>query len=145
MRCDRSSLFLVDSKNSEMWTVIVDPLTRHETVIRLPLGSGLAGRTAVTGQIINLKDAYESELFSPEYDRKNGYRTKSVLCVPIFTMEGSTDVLGVLQFINKLDGTEFSPQDEKLAFSFASFAGISIANTQEIDLLKLKSDEILPV
>ena len=109
LRCDRSSLFLVDSKNEEMWSIIYDN-AGNETIIRLPLGTGVAGHTAVTGLTLNLKDAYDSDLFNPVWDKKNGYRTKQILCVPIFTTEGSSDVLGVLQFINKLDGTEFNPQ-----------------------------------
>eukprot|EP00754_Rhynchopus_humris_P010205 Rhum_TRINITY_DN14133_c0_g1::Rhum_TRINITY_DN14133_c0_g1_i2::g.70096::m.70096/K01081/E3.1.3.5; 5'-nucleotidase len=110
MRCDRSSLFLVDNKTEEMWTIVVDPSTKTENIIRLPLGTGIAGHVAVTGNKLNLKDAYDCKLFNPAFDRKSGYRTKTVLCVPIFTMEGSSDVLGVLQFINKLDGSEFGPQ-----------------------------------
>eukprot|EP01063_Lacrimia_lanifica_P002154 TRINITY_DN11114_c0_g1_i1.p1 TRINITY_DN11114_c0_g1~~TRINITY_DN11114_c0_g1_i1.p1 ORF type:complete len:1463 (+),score=442.57 TRINITY_DN11114_c0_g1_i1:286-4389(+) len=141
LQSDRSSLFLVDSEAQEMWTIIIDPTTGAETIIRLPVGTGLAGHTAVTGQVLNLADAYDSALFNSEFDQKSGYRTKQVLCVPIFTSEESSDVLGVLQFINKIDGTDFSKQDEATAEAFASFAGISIANTQEIDLLKLKSDD----
>eukprot|EP01059_Diplonema_ambulator_P035543 TRINITY_DN8393_c0_g2_i2.p1 TRINITY_DN8393_c0_g2~~TRINITY_DN8393_c0_g2_i2.p1 ORF type:complete len:611 (+),score=197.65 TRINITY_DN8393_c0_g2_i2:171-2003(+) len=143
LRCDRSSLFLVDGKNQEMWTIVIDPATGSETIIRLPLGTGVAGHTAVTGQILNIKDAYDSPLFNPVWDKKNGYKTTQMLCVPIFTTEGSTDVLGVLQFINKLDDTEFNKEDETMAEAFASFAGISISNTQEIDLLKLKHDDKL--
>eukprot|EP01063_Lacrimia_lanifica_P037098 TRINITY_DN7525_c0_g1_i1.p1 TRINITY_DN7525_c0_g1~~TRINITY_DN7525_c0_g1_i1.p1 ORF type:complete len:1476 (+),score=555.39 TRINITY_DN7525_c0_g1_i1:109-4536(+) len=143
LQSDRSSLFLVDSEAQEMWTIIIDPNTGAETIVRLPVGTGLAGHTAVSGQLLNLYDAYDSPLFNSEFDKKSGYRTKQVLCVPIFTSEESSDVLGVLQFINKIDGTDFSKQDEATAEAFASFAGISIANTQEIDLLKLKSDEKL--
>eukprot|EP00756_Hemistasia_phaeocysticola_P002667 Hpha_TRINITY_DN11813_c0_g1::TRINITY_DN11813_c0_g1_i2::g.2166::m.2166 len=146
-RCDRSSLFLVDNKapsgRPEMWTIIRDPNSGRETVIRLEIGKGIAGHVAATGQTIRLKKAHDSPLFNTKNDKETGYHTEQVLCVPIYPTEGSTDVLGVIQFINKLNGVEFTDGDEKLAQAFAAFAGLSISNSQEVDLLKLQHDETL--
>eukprot|EP01065_Artemidia_motanka_P011968 TRINITY_DN1652_c0_g1_i11.p1 TRINITY_DN1652_c0_g1~~TRINITY_DN1652_c0_g1_i11.p1 ORF type:complete len:1471 (+),score=479.56 TRINITY_DN1652_c0_g1_i11:56-4468(+) len=145
-RCDRSSLYLLDNKNKakpEMWTIIVDPESGRENIVRLEIGKGIAGHVAATGEVVRLRDAWTSPLFNKERDLKSGYRTQQVLCVPVFATEGSSDVVGVLQFINKLGGLEFTDRDEQLALAFAAFAGLSISNSQEVEILKLQHDETL--
>ena len=91
---DRCTIYLHDASRKELTSM-------HGAVeIRIPDNVGLAGSVIGTKDVINIKDAYEDERFDQEYDKKSGYRTRAVLCAPIFGSKG--DVIGVLQLINKL-------------------------------------------
>ena len=78
---DRASLYLVDRQRQELWTKVAQGMGVEE--IRLPMDRGIAGRVATTGTAMNVADAYQEPLFNQEIDQKTGYRTKSVLSVPI--------------------------------------------------------------
>ncbi|KAK9743515.1 GAF domain [Popillia japonica] len=114
---DRASLFLVDSKNKELYATIFDvgienktsgddtESENEETVkahtsreIRFPLGTGIAGQVAMTGEILNISDAYSDERFNRTVDQLTGYRTQTILCMPIY-IRGS--IIGVVQMVNK--------------------------------------------
>jgi GAF domain-containing protein len=144
--CDRCSLFLVDK--GQMWTVVKSKDMASNITIRLPLGLGVAGQTALSGQMMNIHDAYKSDYFNPEYDRKTGYHTKTILCVPMLS-ENKDIILGVLQLINKNDGTVFNSTDEDLAQKFVDLAAIAVHNSFEIETLRVGRDEstlqVLPV
>jgi len=86
LRAERSSLFLLDREAGELWSKVAQGSELAE--IRFPLSMGLAGFVAETGQILNIKDAYQDPRFNPEVDRRSGFRTKGVLCAPIFNREG---------------------------------------------------------
>ncbi|MDR3671213.1 MAG: HD domain-containing phosphohydrolase, partial [Holophaga sp.] len=104
----------------------------------------MAGFTALTGQTLNIPDAYQIELaapyrFNPSFDRQAGYRTTSMLVLPLTDHEGQ--VLGVLQFINRLEEgspVPFGPEQERLALSLAGQAGVAMRNVklrEEIEAL----------
>jgi len=80
MTAERSSLYLIDRENDEMWARIAQGVDVIE--IRFPLGVGIAGTVGKTGEIVNIADAYEDARFNPEFDKKTGFRTKSILCIP---------------------------------------------------------------
>jgi adenylate cyclase len=73
------------------------------------MSMGLAGRAATTGESINVDDAYSHPDFNASVDQKTGYRTRSVLCVPMRDRKG--DVFAVVQMLNKVDGIAFSAKD----------------------------------
>lgn len=52
--------------------------------IRFPIGKGIAGFVAKTGEALNITNAYEDERFNREIDSKTGYHTQTILCMPIF-------------------------------------------------------------
>ena len=56
--------------------------------IRLPLGEGIAGYVGATGETINLPDAYEDRA-SIRHSTPTGYRTRSMLCMPLVGRDGS--------------------------------------------------------
>mmetsp|Transcript_46462 Transcript_46462/g.108209 ORF Transcript_46462/g.108209 Transcript_46462/m.108209 type:complete len:1093 (+) Transcript_46462:77-3355(+) len=104
--CERVSLFLIDGGE----LVCHAAPAGGETGWRLPLGKGVAGRVAETGEVVNIPDAYQCRdgLFDPSYDIKTGYRTRSILCLPLQDQEGC--VMGVLQAINKRRDIELDTQ-----------------------------------
>ena len=78
---DRGTVFLADTKKGEMWSIVASGLDHQE--IRVPYGRGVAGRVAQTGDVINVEDAYTLDYFDRSFDQKFGYRTRSLLCLPI--------------------------------------------------------------
>jgi HD-GYP domain-containing protein (c-di-GMP phosphodiesterase class II) len=108
----------------------------------VPNVSMIGAYAALHGQTVNIEDAYTSTGFDfsgpREFDRQNGYRTKSVLAIPIKNHE--EEVVAVLQLINAKDDKNqvisFSEENQQLAESLASQAGVALTNQQLILELK---------
>lgn len=122
VEADRCSLFIVDRARNELWSRVAQGANQE---IRLPIGQGIAGSVAATGEIINIKDAYDDARFNREFDVKNEYRTKSILCVPMRDTRG--DITGVIQALNAFDGT-FDGEDEELLLALGGQAAQAIEN-----------------
>lgn len=122
---DRSSLFLVDHERHELWTTVA----QRTTAIRLPMGSGIAGTVARTGRPINIPSAYDDPRFNPENDRRSGFRTTSILCMPLVNY--ADKVVGVIQALNKRGGP-FTDYDEQVLGALCSQAAVAIDNAQLI-------------
>ncbi len=125
MDAERSTLYLLDEDTGELWSKVAQGELVHE--IRLKVGEGLAGSVAKTGKPLNLKDAYQDVRFDGEWDRRTGYRTRSVLCIPMKNQHGR--IIGVVQVLNKRHGY-FMVADERLLGALASQAAVSIENSK---------------
>ncbi|MBI4493956.1 MAG: GAF domain-containing protein [Chloroflexi bacterium] len=123
LQADRSSLFLVDHKTNELWFKVAQGTELRE--VRIPVGVGIAGYAAATGEILNIPDAYADPRFNPEVDRRTGYRTRTILCVPFRDATGTT--VGVLQVLNKKHGL-FTHDDEELLLAIGAQATIALRN-----------------
>lgn len=127
-----------------------DPLPRDKLPdLPLYLADGSANHAmvavhaAVTGQTVNIADAYCAEGFdfsgTRQFDARNGYHSQSFLTVPMKNHDG--EVIGVLQLINAINPAsgqvgEFSPADQRLAESLASQAAVALSNRQLIAQLE---------
>ena len=118
---DRTTIYEV-SEDGEMLNGLA---VQGEVSIKVAIksGRGLAGLVAQERRVINLRDAYEHPNFDVRVDRHTGYRTRSVLCVPMFGASG--EVIGVVQVLNKLTGT-FSKEDQNLLCALAAQAAITL-------------------
>jgi putative methionine-R-sulfoxide reductase with GAF domain len=125
LNTERCSLFLVDSNRRQLITRFHGGL---DHAIKMPMGSGLVGHTAQTGEVLNIPDAYKDPRFDNRIDRETGYHTKAILCVPIFNNRG--EIAGVTEMINKKDGKSFNDDDIKLLMAFNVFCGISLDNAR---------------
>jgi signal transduction histidine kinase/putative methionine-R-sulfoxide reductase with GAF domain len=125
MDADRSTLYLVTEDGRWLWSKVVQGDERVE--IRLEVGEGIAGWVAETREIVNIPDAYADQRFQPSVDLKSGYRTRSILSVPMLGALGG--LTGVLQVLNKSDGP-FTGPDEELLMALASQAAIAIENAR---------------
>jgi len=125
LHADRSTLFLVNPQRNEIWSKVL--LGDESLEIRLPIGKGIAGLVAKTGQVINIADAYQDNRFNPEVDRQTGYHTRSILAVPI--RDKSRNIIGVIQCLNKKNG-KFTATDEQFLAAFAEHIAIAIQNAR---------------
>ncbi len=129
---ERCSLFILDHERGELWSKIAQGLEIRE--IRMPLGTGIAGYVAQSGERICLADAYDDPRFDRSWDQKTGYRTRAMLCVPMLNSDGQ--VAGVVQAINKDGG--FDAEDEELLLALGAQAAACIDNAllnEEINTL----------
>ncbi len=125
MEADRSTLYLVTEDGKQLLSKVSQGGAQVE--IRLDVGEGLAGWVAATSEIVNIPDAYADQRFQPSVDLKSGYRTRSILSVPMLGALGG--LVGVLQVLNKQDGP-FTHGDEELLVALASQAAIAIENAR---------------
>uniref|UniRef100_A0A1I8BJY5 PDEase domain-containing protein n=1 Tax=Meloidogyne hapla TaxID=6305 RepID=A0A1I8BJY5_MELHA len=148
---DRASLFLVDNKTQEIYARIFDISQPENNVnnennqngngeispqlnpahvynqdgqkeIHFPIGKGIAGHVALTGESLNITNAYADERFNREIDSLTGYHTQSILCMPIF-IRGN--IIGVVQMVNKRNGV-FTQVDEEAFETFAVYCGLAL-------------------
>lgn len=122
---DRGTLYLLDEAKGELWSKVMQGNNMVE--IRLPLGKGLAGYVAKTGETVNIIDAYKDPRFNPEIDKKSGYKTRNVLCMPMRTKDAK--IIGVFQFLNKKEGA-FGPDDESFIDALSVHAAIALENAR---------------
>jgi HD-GYP domain-containing protein (c-di-GMP phosphodiesterase class II) len=121
---ERASLFLYDRDKNQLWSKVAQGLDSQE--IRFSADEGLAGHTARTGEVLNIPDAYADGRFNREIDKRTGYRTRSVLCVPLCGRAG--EITGVVQVLNKLGGGEFSAEDVRELAALAGLAAVAVEN-----------------
>lgn len=142
MDADRSTLYLVDKQRKEIWSKIA--LKAEVKEIRQKFGVGISGYVAQAGEKINIPDAYKDSRFDPSTDKRTGYRTRSILCIPVWepiSDDNARQVLGVIQVLNKREGP-FTEVDEGILEAIASEVSIAISNAQLYEQLEKKYKEI---
>ena len=110
MNADRSTLWLIDHERDELWTKIL--INGELKEIRIPRTAGFAGTVAETGEPLLIPfDVYNNEHSekSKETDQKTGYRTCSLLCMPVYNADDN--LIGVTQLINKKKQGDYPPYD----------------------------------
>lgn len=137
---DRTSLFLVDNRTSELYARIFDiggsledsRSSNLQKEIRFPKSKGVAGHVATTGETLNITDAYHDERFNRQIDIQTGYTTNTLLCMPIF-IRGN--IIGVVQMVNKKSGV-FTASDEKSFQTFAIYCGLALHHAKLYDKIR---------
>ena len=122
---DRGTVYLLDRKAGELRARISQQLASR--VLRVQVGQGIAGKVAETGETIRIEDAYGDSRFLQKFDTAYGYRTRSVLCMPIRNKTG--EIIGVIQLLNKIHGT-FGVEDEAFLQSLTVHVAIALENAQ---------------
>lgn len=121
LHAERASLMLIDQERGRLVVRVSQDLPERGE-ISFPLGTGIAGAVADTGETIRITDAYADSRFNPEIDRQTGFRTRSVLCVPLRDAAG--EVFAVTQLLNRKDGQPFTADDEEKFRQFAESLGV---------------------
>jgi serine phosphatase RsbU (regulator of sigma subunit) len=120
----RGTVFLVDREHNEIWSLVGLGLEQH--VIRLPADRGIAGWVAREGSAVRLDNAYDDPRFEPDVDRKLGFKTKQLLCLPI--RNEADDIIGVLQLLNKAES--FNEEDEAFLDALSSHVALALERAQ---------------
>lgn len=129
MQADRCTVFLWDKDSDELWSKVALGVDENKE-IRFPADKGLAGYVVQSGETLNITDAYSDSRFNPEVDTKTGYKTKTILCMPIMNNNG--EIIGAFQVLNKIDGI-FTKNDEDLLVAIGGSASIALENAQLFD------------
>jgi GAF domain-containing protein len=159
MNADRSTLWLLDREVGDLWTKIpqADGSVKE---MRVPMGIGFAGKVAESGEILNIPfDLYDhpDSANSKKFDQATGYRTCSLLCMPVWSPDG--ELLGVTQLVNKRKQGEFpeynpadwptAPECFKASFDansqkymqiFNAQAGVALQNAKKFATVKQESE-----
>ncbi len=125
---DSGTVYLVDEKKGELWSKVLEAL--EPITIRLPIGKGISGYVAATGYTLNIPDAYLDARFNPEVDKKTGYHTKTILCMPMKNKDGK--IVGVFQLLNKRDGV-FTADDENSINALSVHAALALEKARLYD------------
>ena len=123
LEAERASLFLVDHGRREMWLRVAQDEGGKPLEYRMPLGVGVAGHVAATGEGCRIDDAYADPRFNPDLDHETGFRTRSILCLPLRST-ATGKVFAVAQLLNRRDGNVFDAEDEKRFAAFLESIGV---------------------
>src|ERR1022692_3364178 len=149
--CERASIFLLDRERNELWSKVA---LGSEEILRFDARRGIAGNTALTGNTINVRDAYSDPRFYTAIDDRTGYRTRNVLAVAVRNPCG--EIFGAFEALNKRSGvfsardeeslaalaSHASARDEESLAALASHAAIAIETAQLIGELRRNQDEL---
>jgi len=134
---DRITIYVVDGLRKQ----IVSRLKTGSEIAEIRVSidnSSISGYCAATGRLVNIKNAYDdSELkkinpelgFNKSFDQKTGFRTTQVLVAPIVY---NKYLLGVIQLINKKDGSNFTGEDQVSVMEIAKVLGLAFFNNQKV-------------
>ena len=136
LNADRSTLFLHDAETGELFSRVLQGDTIGE--IRFPSQLGVAGSVFTRGEAEIIPDAYADPRFNQEVDRKTGYRTRNILCVPICNKK--REVIGVTQVLNKLTG-EFDAEDQRLLEGLSLQASAALENAHLFEKVERQQRE----
>ena len=129
-----STLLFLDEKTNELiFTVPIGPKKDQFKDVRVPAGKGIAGWVAEREKPLLIQNAEADPRYNSEFDRTNGSEAKTILCLPL---KAKSKLIGVLELINKLDGTPFNEEDSLLLSIFAYQATVAIENARLYDELK---------
>ncbi|MCZ6661097.1 MAG: SpoIIE family protein phosphatase [bacterium] len=128
MEADACSLMLLDEEAGELvFRIALSEVGEQISERRLPVGQGVAGWVAANREPALIPDAYADERFDRSYDEATGYRTRSILCLPLMVKDR---LIGVSQLINKLDGEAFTEGEAELFRMLNAQVAIAIENAR---------------
>jgi len=129
-----TALWLVDAERAIVFHLDAE---RHDLVarskgqeIRVPIGGGIVGEAAKQGEAIHVPNPEADSRFDAALDRRTGQKTRNLVAVPVRNAIGA--VVGVIQFVNKRDGS-FSDDDIALLVEFFAAIGGAIEKPMEAD------------
>ena len=127
METEASTLLLYDEGSDDLvFKVALSEVgTELAERYRVKIGQGIAGWVAETRKPLFINDAYSDRRFDPDFDRKTGFKTRSILCAPLL-FKGK--LLGVIQAINPANRPEFTDEDMKLFHVFGDQVALAVQN-----------------
>jgi len=130
LNADRVTIFLVNTEKGTLRSKVARE-DGGSLDIEIPITAGIAGQVARTGQALNIPDAYAVPFFNRDIDQRTGYRTRSVLCMPI--KDTQQRIFAVAQLLNKRDGDAFTVEDEQKFTTFASALSLIVESWMRLE------------
>ncbi|MFO3796591.1 MAG: GAF domain-containing protein, partial [Anaerolineales bacterium] len=128
LNCEAGTLFLLDETVDELvFRVVIGPTAQSLVGQRLPRGKGIASKAVLERKAIIENNVEEDTSWDASTDKRTGFRTRSILAVPLELKER---VIGVLEVINRRDGLPFRAEDAELLTAFAAQAAVAIENAR---------------
>lgn len=124
LQAERATIFFIDYKASQLWSKYAKGEGEHFISIQIPLNTGIAGYVAMTGETVNILDAYNDLRFYNKIDLTTGYLTRSILCLPIYSTENK--IIAVAQLLNKIGKMGFNDDDIQKLSKLTSSLGLII-------------------
>jgi len=122
---ERGTIFLREPGSDELASQILEG--GAIAPIRLPVGRGIAGTVAKTGEIINITDAYKDSRFDSRTDLTSGFRTRTILAAPLRTPKG--EIVGVVEILNKRNRV-FTKEDEEFLAEVGTHSALAVENVR---------------
>ncbi len=122
---ERSSVFLHDEKQGDLFTLVATGLEQGQ--IRIQADKGAAGYVFKQQAPLVIEDVREDPRFFAEVDLRSGFRTRSILALPLINREGTC--IGVLEALNKINGN-FSEKDVEILSTIAGYVAIALENAK---------------
>jgi Nif-specific regulatory protein len=136
MGADRASLFLLDREKGELWSKVA---LGSDEILRFDARSGIAGAVTLTGETINVEDAHEDPRFYKDIDLRTGYRTRTLLAVPLKNHQG--EIIGAFEVLNKKTGL-FGKEDEEILKALAAQAAVAIETAQLVEEMRRHREQL---
>jgi putative methionine-R-sulfoxide reductase with GAF domain len=128
--CEASAIMLLDEDQEHLFfKVATGEKGGLVTKFRVKVGNGIAGWVAQKREAVLVNDVTQDSRFTGQQDQSSGFKTKSILCVP---MLAGGDLIGVLEVLNKKAEAGFTELDKNLLESLASLAALAIANARVV-------------
>jgi adenylate cyclase len=135
---ERGTLFLNDNQTGELYSRVAQGDVRRE--IRIMNTTGIAGHVFTSGEGMIIHDAYKNELFNRTIDEQTGFKTHSILCAPVCTVNG--DCIGVAQMLNKKKG-RFKEADLELLQAMTTQAAVALQSTLYVEEMEASREKEL--
>lgn len=139
IKCEEGSLWLESADDGRLYAIVNVGQT-DITGISISKGQGIAGSVVESGKSVIVEDASKDERFSSSVDEETGFKTKSLICVPL---KNEHETLGCIQLINKRDESLFEAEDLELCENFASLIAIALGERGVSLLPKKKGEPII--
>jgi Nif-specific regulatory protein len=135
---DRASIFLWDKPNK---TIVGRPAMGMEGgELRLPDDAGIVGQVIQTGEPRRVGGTHDDDEIDRAVDRKTGYQTATLLCVPLISPDGER--LGAFEVLNKRGGP-FTAEDQRGLVELAAYAAVALVNTQQFESLLTRHERLV--
>ncbi|MEZ5944744.1 MAG: sigma-54-dependent Fis family transcriptional regulator [Planctomycetaceae bacterium] len=137
LECERASIFLWDREQRQL--IACPALGLDEGKLWLPDNKGIVGEVVQNQRVVRVDDAYTDSRFDRSVDKQTGFKTRNLLCVPLFGADGSC--LGAFELLNKV-GADFSDEDIEALEEFGIQAAAAVMNTLQLEQLTRSNEQL---
>lgn len=140
MQAKASSLLLLDKKTRKLYFKVATGEKKEEVKkYEINMGQGIAGYVAETGEPLLVPDVRKDDRWFKEISDSIGFQTRSIACVP---MKADGEIIGVVEIIDKEDGSPIQNEDMKLLTVFAELASLAISRAQKIEQVQKENRDL---